>query len=387
MMSITNLCRKRLLTVVALLILGAVASSLALLIPPPVDAPATLDGLVAPRGLTALGNAELVVAEGGAGRLLRWDLDGDPDVVSAEFPFLAQSRIAGESASGISAALQTADGSYFAIVGEARAKGHQELYRLDPSGELAHVTRNDVLSTLPPLPIVNPYDLVQAANGDLLVTDSGRNAILRISQEGRIVDYVTFEPREDTGDGPLDIVPTGAAWGPDGALYVASLTGWPHPPGAAIVYRIVDANGDGDAQDDGEVSVYADGFTAATDIAFDADGALLVTEFSTRMAELVVDLTAAHAAELSGRLVRRALDGTTEVLADNLVGPTAVTVVSNRIFVSEEFAGRVVEIGPSPAARSGVRWLLVALAGLGTIAIAGGALWWLTGRTSQGRGE
>jgi hypothetical protein len=356
MTSITNPRRKRPLAVVALLTLGAVASSLALLIPPPVDAPATLDGLVAPRGLTALGDGELIVAEGGAGRLLRWDLNGDPDIVSAEFPFLAESGIAGESASGISAALQTADGTYFAIVGEARARGHQELYRLDPSGQLSPVTGNDVFSTLPPLPIVNPYDLVQAANGDLLVTDSGRNAILRITTDGTISDYVLFVSRGFASGQPVDIVPTGAVWGPDGALYVASLTGWPHPPGVAAVYRIVDANGDGDAQDDGEVTVYADGFTAATDIAFDADGALLVTEFSTLMDVLVADLTAANAAELPGRLVRRALDGTTEVLADNLIGPTGVAVVGDRIFVSEEFAGRVREIGTPPAARSGLHW-------------------------------
>lgn len=357
-----NALAKRPVAAVALVAAG-LAAGLALLMLAPSDAPASLGGLVAPRGLTPTADGALLVAEGGAGRLLRWDLDDGVDVVSGDFPFLAQSGIEGESASGISAALQAGDGTYYAIVGEARAKGHQELYRLDPPSPPVGVTGQDVLGVFPPQPVVNPYDLVRSANGDFLVTDSGRNAVLRISEAGEIADYALFVSRDVPGaDGVIDVVPTGAAWGPDSALYVASLTGWPHPASEALVYRIVDANGDGDALDDGEVSVYANGFTAATDLAFEADGSLLVTEFSTDMADLVTDLTAERAAELPGRLVRRTPSGVTQVVADNLVAPTAVAVVGDRLFVSEEFAGRVREVASPSAHRLTNKAMLLAAA-------------------------
>jgi hypothetical protein len=183
----------------------------------------------------------------------------------------------------------------------------------------------------------------------------------------------------------MDVVPTGLAYGPDGALYMASLTGWPYPPGVANVYRLEDANGDGDAMDPDEVSVYAEGFTAATDLAFEASGALLVTEFSTDMAGLVVDLTAERAVELPGRLVRYRTGGPLEVVAAGLVSPTAVAVSGDRIFVSEEFAGRVREVGVAPAGRAMGDWVASLLAGLVAAACVAVALWWVRGRPRGSR--
>jgi hypothetical protein len=58
------------------------------------------------------------------------------------------------------------------------------------------------------------------------------------------------------------------------------------------------------------------------------------------------DLTGKRAAELPGRLLRLTPDGTIEVLADNLVSPTSLAIVDGRIFVTEEFSGRIVEVTP-----------------------------------------
>jgi len=225
------------------------------------------------------------------------------------------------------------------------------------------------------------------AGGDVLVTDSGRNSVIRITSDGHISDYAFFpdEPIPDTGE-TAQAVPTGAVWGPDGALYVATLTGWPHPAGAATVYRVADTNADGDAIDDGEVTSYSTGFSAATDLAFETDGSLLVTEFSTQMKVLVSDLTLENATDLPGRLVRRAVDGTTSVVAENLVGPTAVAVLGERIFVSEEFAGRVVEVGGTgQPALSATGWVLSIIVALGAALLAGGAL--LAGQRRDQRKE
>lgn len=316
--------------------------------------PVTLDGLAAPRGLTALADGSLLIAEGGAGRLLRWDPGGDPEVVTEGLPYLTVSGIQGESASGVSAAIQAEPGVYYAVVGEARAKGHQELYRIVPPDTPLGVTGQDVLGLFPPNLLTNPYDLVCGPAGSFLVTDSGRNEVLLITEGGDVSTFAPLPPIE-TGEGPVEPVPTGAVSGPDGALYVATLTGWPHPAGAASVYRVAD---------DGSVGLFASGFSAATDLVFEQGGALLVTEFSSDMQALVEDLTAARAQELPGRLVRWR-DGVVETVADDLVSPTAVAVVDGRIFVSEEFAGRVREIGVTSP---GWAWGLVTGLGAGLAA-------------------
>lgn len=339
---------------IALLLGVATAAAIALVArtPPPL---ALLEGLAAPRGLTPTDDGGLLIAEGGAGRLLHWDLKDDPDVISDAFPYLVNSGIEGESASGISAAVPYGD-SYYAIVGEARNKGHQELYLLDPGSPPIGVTGQDVLALGHPQPITNPYDLWVSEDGTALVTDSGRNSLLAITPEGDVVDFLVFEPIEFVGES-LDAVPTGLTQGAADALYIATLTGWPHPTGAAIVYRLDGGNG--------QLTVAFNGFTAATDLAFEPDGSLLVTEFSTTMADLVTDLTAERAAELPGRLVRRTPTGGTEIIAADLVGPTSVAVVGDRIFVSEEFAGRIREVGhPRPRRLTLAITLLAATAGL-----------------------
>ena len=176
--------------------------------------------------------------------------------------------------------------------------------------------------------------------------------IWRVLPDGALSLYADFPPLDNTtGEGPaqMDAVPTGLAIGPDGALYAAMLTGFPYPTGAARVHRLEDLNGDGDALDAGENSVAARGLTAATDVAFDAHGAMLVTEFSADMRALV-ELGYAAAAQAPGRLVRlrpnAAQDASLDVLADDLISPTAVAVLDGRIFVSEEFANRVREVRP-----------------------------------------
>lgn len=373
---VPRLIRNLAVVIVVALAIGAIVGWLTSMRLTAIASPATLDGLSAPRGLTAIGDDSLLIAEGGGGRLLKWNLSGAPEVISGDFPYLSISGIQGESASGISAALQLDGDSYLAIVGEARAKGHQELYRLTPPGQPMPVTGQDVQGVFPPQPITNPYDLALMPSGDVLVTDSGRNSVIRITPDGDISDYAFFPGKRvpDTGE-TAQAVPAGAVWGPDGALYVATLTGWPYPAGAATVYRVADANADGDALDDGEVASYLTGFSAATDLAFEEDGSLLVTEFSTQMQALVSDLTLENAVNLPGRLMRRGIDGTNSIVAENLVGPTAVAVLGDRIFVSEEFAGRVVEIRaigqPSLSAEG---WALSVVAAIAATLLAGGAL-------------
>ena len=116
------------------------------------------------------------------------------------------------------------------------------------------------------------------------------------------------------------------------------------PPGGARIMWLQDTNGDGDALDQGETTVYATGFTAATNIAFQLDGSMLVTEYSQNMKALA-EVGFGESGRYGGKLVRWR-DGAITVIASGLVSPTAVAVMDGRIYVSEEFAGRVRIIEP-----------------------------------------
>ena len=358
-----GLARPLLLIGAIAVVLGAGAGLLTvtLLRPAGTIAPLVVTGLAEPRGLAPLDRGALLIAEVGRGRLLRLDFSGTVTTIRDDLPSTRTSGPEGENAVGVSAALYDS-GIYYYVIGEFRARGYSELYQWEPGGVPAALTGQDVFGLSGPNPLTNPYDLALAPGGGFFVSDAGANAVFFITEAGEIVDYATFSDRKDPAtEGPpsLDVVPTGLTIGPDGALYLASLTGFPYPQGAAYVYRLKDLNADGDAMDEGETTVFADGFSVATDLAFDEDGSLLVTEFSTDMHALVTEFGTAEASQVPGRLVRWRRGGSIEVVADGLVSPTAVAVTDGRIFVSEEFAGRVSEVGAvSQTPSGGVRWAL-----------------------------
>ena len=247
---------------------------------------------------------------------------------------------------GVSAALQMGASTYY-VVGEARAKEFREVYEITPGAHPVGLTGQDPLGLHPPKPIVNPYDLLIASYGGLLVSDAGANVVWRVSLAGDIHLYARLEPQShlmSEGMVQVEAVPTGMTSGPDGATYVATLTGFPFPTGGARVLRLQDGNSDGDALDPGETTVYASGFTTATDVAFEVDGAMLVTEYSGDMNALA-EVGYKNSSLFPGRLVRWR-DGAITVVASDLVSPTAVAVMDGRIYVSEEFAGRVQVIEP-----------------------------------------
>jgi hypothetical protein len=131
---------------------------------------------------------------------------------------------------------------------------------------------------------------------------------------------------------PMQAVPNTVAFGPDGAVYVGTLTGFPFPVGGAKVFRVVP----GEAP-----TVFADGFTNIIDIAFGADGSLYVLEI-------------AHNSLLSGdptgALIQVAPDSTRSTIAmEGLVFPTSFTIAKDGSFLVSNFGtfagiGQVVRI-------------------------------------------
>lgn len=302
-----------------------------------------------PRGL-ALADGNLLIAEQKGGKIISVGPDGTVTTVAEGIVVGEYLSPEGPTAVGVNAAIKDADAYFFTVGGSLGSVAGSEAVYTFKAGETPKLladlgqhekdnnTGGDVTPDGQPEIDSNPYDLVADGKGGVFVSESAANAILHVDGAGAITVYAQFPDRENplagkVGGPTIDQVPTGLTEGPDGALYVATLTGFPFATGAARVYRMADGNGDGDALDEGEVTVAAEGLTTATNVAFDTDGSLLVTEFSTDMLN-----------QAPGRLVR-VKDGAVTEVAGGLISPTAVEVLPNgKIVVTQEFAGVVAEV-------------------------------------------
>lgn len=133
----------------------------------------------------------------------------------------------------------------------------------------------------------NPYGLL-ALPGGHLVTEAGGNALLRVDASGDISLLAVFHSRGSTPPRPsfapsqfdqfTDAVPTSVVVGPDGAYYVAELTGVPFTDTRANVYRVVPGE---PARLFRIEDACLTGFKAIIDIAFDDSGNLYVLQHST----------------------------------------------------------------------------------------------------------
>jgi hypothetical protein len=161
----------------------------------------------------------------------------------------------------------------------------------------------------------NPYGLL-AEPGQVVVADAGANALLAVRVNGEISTIATLPSRAQGR--PTDAVPTSVTIGPDGAYYLAQLTGVPFTAGVANVYRVLAGQAP---------TVAYTSFTTIIDLAFGPDGSLYVLEHSTGPVFFA----------LPGRLLKIAPDGTRTTLVDGLtrpgsvaVGPDGYLYVSNR---------------------------------------------------------
>jgi hypothetical protein len=164
----------------------------------------------------------------------------------------------------------------------------------------------------------NPYAVYSAQGRKRLVADAGGNSLVEVNHGGQIKTLavfpdrmVTYPPMFGGGPGPMQSVPTSVTEGPDGAIYVGELTGFPFLAGEARVHRVLPG---------GRTQVFAGGFTAIHDIAFGPDGSLYVLEIAS-------DLIACEFfGDCNGRLIRLAPDGTRTVVAQDLLFPGGVAV-------------------------------------------------------------
>jgi hypothetical protein len=183
------------------------------------------------------------------------------------------------------------------------------------------------------VPFSNPY-AVLATHGEQFVVDAGANTLLRV-RGGDVETLAVFPPRPTPeglpGPPVFESVPDSIARGPGCDLFVGELTGFPFPVGEAQVYRV---------SPDGDVDVYASGFTNIIDIAFDRKGNLYVLEFTTK---------GMLSGDPAGALWRVEPDkDTTLIASEGLVNPTGLAIGHGAAYVSNHGAspgiGEVVRI-------------------------------------------
>jgi hypothetical protein len=181
----------------------------------------------------------------------------------------------------------------------------------------------------------NPYAIL-SEGGHLFVTDAGGNSLLEVAAGGHVSLVAAF-PSIAVPPGPFnppfaasEAVPTEVTQGPDGALYVSTLSGVPFLPGAASIYRVVPGQAP---------QLYATGFTQITDIAWDKDGNLYVLEYAS-----------APFLGGPGALIKVGPDGTRTTITTALTNPAGLLVRPDAIYVSNrsnlEGVGEVLRIVP-----------------------------------------
>jgi hypothetical protein len=115
------------------------------------------------------------------------------------------------------------------------------------------------------------FAVADAAGNDLLFVKNGKISVLAVFPTiTEIAPPGTLGPTQTT---PVPVeaqpVPDSVAVGPDGALYIGQLGGFPFGVGQQSVFRYSKQSG---------LKTYATGFTAIGDVAFDHSGNLLVLE-------------------------------------------------------------------------------------------------------------
>jgi hypothetical protein len=161
-------------------------------------------------------------------------------------------------------------------------------------------------------PIESNTQSVLAGRGSLYAADSAGNTLLQIGKRGEVVSRHVFDDVVLRNGMTTDAVPTNLTFGPDGAVYVSTLTGFPFEAGLATIWR----------WDGQQATPYATGLTTAVDLAFGPDGSLYVVEMGG-----VNGLP-------PGRVRKIATDGSRSVVADGLDFPTGIAIGDGKLFVT-----------------------------------------------------
>jgi len=257
-------------------------------------------GLHVPRGLDFGPGDRLYVAEAGLGGGFNSTIDEirNPEsahpmlqIVASGFPSFVTAE---GDVIGVSGLSVHGNGGIYAVTGEStQATGIAtlgKLFKVNPSGHMKIVAdigkvgydftgANPQLDPGGQYPDANPYGVL-ALPGHIYVVDAGANTLNEVFPNGRIKILAYFE-----NNITADSTPTCVAQGPDGALYVGTLSlvdSLVFGPSAKI-YRIDPRTlpSNGSVPIIGAANEWATGLWPVNDCEFGPDGSLYITELIT----------------------------------------------------------------------------------------------------------
>lgn len=169
----------------------------------------------------------------------------------------------------------------------------------------------------------NPVD-VETYRGTVYTTDAGGNTVVREGRRGSetaavlpgsMAEAPPFMGLPPGAMIPVQSVPTATAMGPDRALYVSELNGFPFPVGGSTIWKLSSR---------GEATAYATGLTNVTDLAW--DGADL---YAVQLTD-----TGLLAGDMIGSVVRVDPDGTHEDVSGPLFAPYGIAIRGDHAYVT-----------------------------------------------------
>ncbi|HEU4448838.1 MAG TPA: ScyD/ScyE family protein [Gaiellaceae bacterium] len=252
-----------------------------------------VEGLSDPRGIDAITNRAMLVAESGSGSitLVQQKRKGGARVSTfASFP------VDPEGGGPVDVASKGLRKTWVLAAGN--------LVRLDRKGRVnltvdipAYQEGDPDPDDLEGLPEEsNPNGLALLRGGGVLVADAAGNDLLLLDKGKSLSTVARFKPElvpwpaglpfgppPGTPE-PAEPVPTAVAIGPDGAWYVSELKGFPFVKGTSRIWRVepgsTNAVCDPESPDTGPCRTVATGFTSVIDLGFGPDGTMYVLEIA-----------------------------------------------------------------------------------------------------------
>lgn len=191
---------------------------------------------------------------------------------------------------------------------------------------LADVAANEEIANPEPTDVdSNPVGVLRKGSR-YLIADAGGNAIVSTKHgsfrteavfPNTLADAPPFLGLPPGTQIPMDAVPTAVTIGPDHAMYVSQLTGFPFPVGGSTIWRIADGSAP---------TAFATGLTNVTDLAFAKDGSLYAVQLATN---------GLLSGNPSGSLVKVTPGAAThETVGADLVDPYGVAIRGDSAYVT-----------------------------------------------------
>jgi hypothetical protein len=256
------------------------------------------------------------------GRISKITPDGVHTILVRDLPSSQTSAASGAFVSGVADVAFLGDGMYAVLSGAGCSHGVQSMdngvVKIFPDGSWKFIANLSAFQHYHPVKNPEPDDFepdgtwysMITVKKDLYALEPNHGELVRITRDGqikRIIDISAFEGH---------IVPTALGF-IYGNFYMGNLNPFPIIDGSSKIYKITM---------DGQISVWAEGFTTVLGITFDSQGRMYVLENTTGNP---------FPTPGTGDIIRVNKDKSRDVIASHLSLPTGMTMgPDGKLYVS-----------------------------------------------------